>query len=252
MILRVLGSGSKGNSYVLLSKQTTLLIECGLPYRNHIMRVLGHERSRMVGILISHKHKDHFGYLETALKDGLDAYMPQECYNITRRNMYAHVPPLSHPTIVGDFAIMPFELVHDAECYGYLISHPEMGITLFATDTGYIPQDFSTYRFSHIMIECNYSEDIMRQRMEAEPENVPHYKHVMKGHLSLESVIDYLSKLDLCECEDILLMHLSDGNSNEREFVEKVQKAFPRVRVNAAKAGLHLNYNKKIYIQAKQ
>ena len=247
MELRVIGSGSSGNAYVLLSGQAALLIECGLPYRTSILPAIGFDRHKVQGCVVSHQHKDHAGYLAHLLGDAVDCYMPAELQGKYSRSLYAHHAAPNEVIKIGDFAVFAFECVHDCECNGYVIAHPEMGVCLFATDTGYIPADFSRVAFSQIMIEANYSEEIMRQRMEEDAANVPHYKHIMRGHMSLESVIDYLSKLNLSKCENIVLLHLSDDNSNEADFVAKVQKAFPLVRVSAAKADMEIKFDKHPY-----
>lgn len=248
MQLRTIGTGSKGNSYVLLSGRSALLVECGLPYRGCILPAIDYDRSKVVGCLISHRHKDHAGYLPNLLGDAVECYMPQELHEQYAKCIYAHIAEPSKPFAVCDFKVLPIECVHDCQCNGYIIGHHDMGLTLFVTDTGYIPADLSTFKFSHIMIEANYSEDIMGRKMQEDEDNVPHYKHVMRGHMSIEGVLDYLAKLDLSQCEDIVLLHLSNDNSNEADFVAQVQKAHPLIRVYAAKAGMELPFNRKPYL----
>ncbi|WP_454055620.1 hypothetical protein [Clostridium sp. Marseille-Q7071] len=40
----------------------------------------------------------------------------------------------------------------------------------------------------------------------------------MKSHFELENVKDFLRATDLKEVKEIILIHLSDGNSNSAEF----------------------------------
>lgn len=55
MKLKVLSSGSHGNSYILQSPTGTLLIECGIPYKK-ILQGLNFDLQEVVGCLISHQH----------------------------------------------------------------------------------------------------------------------------------------------------------------------------------------------------
>ena len=247
MELRVVGSGSSGNAYVLNGKEAALLIECGLPYREQILPALDFERSKLQGCIVSHAHKDHSKYLPNILGDAIHCYMPSDLFAMYDRSRYAHCAEVGKVIKVGDFAVLPFECVHDVECNGYVISHPEMGIVLFATDTGYIPADFSTFCFSHIMIEANYGEEIIHEKMEQDESLVPHFRHVMRGHMSIEGSVEYLHTLDLRKCETVTLIHLSNDNSNEKDFIARAQKEFPLVRVQVAHAKDKFNFNKKPY-----
>lgn len=247
MELRVVGSGSSGNAYVLLAREAALLIECGLPYRDAILPALDFERRKLQGCIVSHAHKDHAKFVRNILGDAVHCYMPQDLYKMCNLSRYAHYAEVGKVIKVGEFAVLPFECRHDVECNGYVISHPEMGIALFATDTGLIPADLSAFAFSHILIEANYGESIMHEKMEQDESLVPHFRHVMRGHLSIEGSIQYLHTLDLHQCETITLIHLSTENSNEKEFVAQTQKEFPLVRVQVAHAGDKFNFNKKPY-----
>ena len=231
-----------------MAGRAALLVECGLPYRGDILPAVGFDRSKIVGCIVSHSHKDHAGYLPNLLGDAVDCYMPQELYERYSKSLYAYPVKVNKPFNIDEFKVMALEAVHDVECCSYIVGHRNMGLTLFVTDTGYIPADLSAFKFSHIMIEANYSEDIMRRKMQEDEGNVPHYKHVMRGHMSIENVLEYLAKLDMSECEDIVLLHLSDDNSDEADFVQRVRKAYPKVRVCAAHAGQKIDFHRKPYM----
>lgn len=44
------------------------------------------------------------------------------------------------------------------------------------------------------------------------------------SHIGLDTTIEFLKANDLSKTEAILLMHLSDGNSNEKQFVDIIRK----------------------------
>ena len=63
MRIKVISSGSKGNSTFIESNGTRILIDVGIPY----IRIkkdweeIGEDINKLDGILISHEHSDHIG-----------------------------------------------------------------------------------------------------------------------------------------------------------------------------------------------
>lgn len=56
MFLRVVGSGSKGNTYILGNGDEALIIEAGLPFGKEVKYALDWNVSRVVGVCVSHEH----------------------------------------------------------------------------------------------------------------------------------------------------------------------------------------------------
>ena len=65
--------------------------------------------------------------------------------------------------------------------------------------------------------------------------------------MSLQNAIKIAKRIDLHFTKYILLIHLSDGNGDERKFVREIRKATGK-RVYAAHAGLMIDYNEKLKI----
>jgi len=122
MILRVLGSSSHGNCYILERGEQALLIECGVSWKQ-IQQGLDFNLSRVGACLISHEHKDHSKSAREVMQAGINVYCSPgtaEALGISSHRLHT-VPPLKQFT-VGDFIILPFPVEHDcAEPYGYLI-----------------------------------------------------------------------------------------------------------------------------------
>lgn len=55
MHLKIVGSSSSGNSYILETQSGSLLIECGIQFKK-IQQALGYDLSSVRGCLISHEH----------------------------------------------------------------------------------------------------------------------------------------------------------------------------------------------------
>ena len=56
--------------------------------------------------------------------------------------------------------------------------------------------------------------------------NIEHVKRVMKSHLSLENLIDFLKANDLSKVQEIYLLHLSDSNSDINLIEEEIKKIY--------------------------
>lgn len=73
MKLKVLASGSSGNCYLLQLKNETLILECGIRYKQ-ILEGLNFDLEKVVGCLVTHEHKDHSKAITDLNKSGIDVY----------------------------------------------------------------------------------------------------------------------------------------------------------------------------------
>lgn len=227
--IKTLGSSSAGNCYLVTDGITSLLLECGIRYRD-IQKSLKFQMSSVAGCLVTHEHKDHCKSLSDMLKAGIDCYMsrgtaealksPNDLYLYAHR--INHVEPRKTFTL-GTWTILPFEVEHDvSEPIGFLLANQDGDKLLFATDTYYI-----RYRFAgltHIMIECNYSMDILDENILSGRVPVVMKKRLIRSHFSLENVKEFLKANDLSLVEEIWLLHLSDSNSDEDRFKREIQE----------------------------
>ena len=124
---------------------------------------------------------------------------------------------------IGTWTILPFETQHDAaEPLGFLLANQYGEKLLYATDTYYI-----RYRFrglTHIMIETNYSMDILKRNVEAGLVEPALKTRILKSHFSLENVKKFLQANDLSKVQEIWLLHLSDNNSDAESFKREIQE----------------------------
>jgi phosphoribosyl 1,2-cyclic phosphodiesterase len=78
--MTVLASGSRGNSTIVCSAQTRILVDAGLSCRELMkrMRAAGEEPEALDAILITHEHQDHVqGMAVTARKLGIPVYLTE-------------------------------------------------------------------------------------------------------------------------------------------------------------------------------
>ena len=246
MKLTVCGSSSAGNGYLLTdSKGSSLLLEAGV-HPDEVYRAMKYDVSGLVAVCASHSHSDHSAYIKyyaergrkvLALAETLDAH---DCGG----NDYCKPIEPMHGYKMGDYKILPFAVRHDVPCIGFVIEHPEMGKLLFATDTMMLE-----YRFdglNHIMIEANYSDEIVERNIDNGVVRSVMKDRLMTTHLSLENAIGMLKANDLSNVNEIILIHLSDNNSDAAGFMEAVVRATGKP-VYIAKKGLEVEVNREVY-----
>ena len=237
MILKVLASGSKGNCYLLRSDTGSLLIEAGLPWKQ-IQKGLNFDLSDVVGCLVSHEHKDHSKAMEDVLKAGIDVYAAKETFDGVEGHRIKVIYPLRQ-FIIRDFIVLPFPTEHDCEgSVGFLIQYkPTEEKLLFLTDSYY-----SKYKFkglNYIMIECNYILDTLDENIAAGRINEAMKPRLLRSHFSLDNVINFLKANDLSQCREIVLLHLSDANSDAGRMVREITEV-TGIKPVVADTGLEL------------
>lgn len=245
MELTVLGSSSKGNSYVLQNNNEALVIEAGVSLKE-VKKAIGFNISKIVGVLVSHEHGDHARCVNEFLDSRINVWMSEGTNNAIKSKLKSSYLPLllesDFKVKIGNFTVLPFDVRHDAvEPYGFLIHHEEIGTMLFATDTYFLPYKFEG--LTNILIECNYREDILKRNIESGKIPPSHYNRLLESHMSFTTCKEALLANDLRKVNNIVLIHLSDGNSNAEEFQKDIHLATGKA-VHIADRGLKINFNK--------
>ena len=237
MKLKILGSSSKGNCYFIENKESILILEAGIPLKE-VLPKIDFNISKIVGVVISHVHGDHSRYIPDYLFRSIPVYAPEETAKVYKTNIARHKEIFT----LENFKIMPFELKHDAQCHWYLIQHPEMGKLLFATDTYYVPYKFKG--LSHVLIEVNYSKDILNENVSKGYVPLIQYRRVLSSHMELGTTKEMLRANDLSTIVNIVLLHLSDANSDAQLFKKEIESVTGKP-VYIADKGLEINLNKE-------
>lgn len=218
-----LASSSHGNAYIVSDSDTRVLIECGVSHKQ-LQKLAGFSLSDIKACLVSHEHKDHAKCVDELIKRGMEVYMS---YGTARalENESATLIENMEQFNVGSFDIVPFTTFHDAaEPLGFLIkSRIDGDVLAFATDTVNLRYKFPGLNI--LAIEANYDRKIL-DRCEKLPEKVRH--RITNSHMEIETLCDYLRSLDLSECREIHLLHLSDAMSDEGSFMRKVLWSIPK------------------------
>lgn len=237
MELKVLGSSSSGNCYILDNGEEALIIEAGIRFLD-IKKALDFQIKRVVGCLISHQHNDHAKYIKTMVESGIYTLALEEVWNAKDLSGSRAISiQLGKGYKLGNFRIVPFPAYHDVPCVGYIIDHPETGRILFLTDSYMF--DYVVPGLSNMLIECNYSDSRLIDNINAGRTLSSQRNRLMASHMELNSCKQILLESDLSKVVNIILIHLSENNGDENLFVTEIQKATGKA-VYAAKPGLNI------------
>lgn len=240
MKLKVINSGSKGNAYILENEDEALLIECGVNIAS-IRNAFKFDYSKLLGCIVTHEHGDHSKSVRELMKYGINVHATEGTHAALKTTMHHRACMFKlHKTFkLGNFSIMPFDVLHDAvEPCGFLINHPETGTVLFITDLIFCAYTFPN--LNNIIIEANYDDDIAKRKL-----NDMEFlrNRIIKNHMSLDTCIKTLKANDLSKVNNIVLIHLSDSNSDEVMFKDRVSEATGKT-VTIADAGVNIDFNK--------
>ncbi len=218
MRLKILGTGSKGNCYLFEAEnKETLVVECGVDIKE-VKKAVDFKTNNIVAALVTHEHDDHAKEASKFLSNGIkvySAYATLKALEIHGR-YYAKVLRCMEYEQIGSFRVLSFDVKHDAVApLGFVIYHPEMGNTLFLTDTYYVEYIFAG--LNNVLIEANYdnglvSEGFLKNR-------------IIQSHMSIDTCIETLKANDLSGVNNIILIHLSDKNSDAVMFKKRVMQA---------------------------
>lgn len=149
----------------------------------------------------------------------------------------------------GEFSIMPFYVPHTTKdkdtgkiipCpnFGYLVQHEEMGRLLYMTDLEYCPYSFKNLLVQHLLLECNYIEELVNREAE-------NYRHRLQGHCSLDTCKGIVEANKTPDLRTVTLIHLSDKVCDPNRVLKEIKEvAGDRVEVNVAEPGLEVELKK--------
>lgn len=213
--IHIVGSGSTGNGYILETSNSAITLECGVKF-NAVLQSIDFNISKIVGGVCSHIHGDHAKYIHEYLKNGIpilnNVYENFRSINISHREKVT----------ICDWTIIPLKMVHDVDCFGFIISHPECGNVFFATDTEDIPYELEGINYA--VIESNFSQSVLDNKCLDKKINGFLAERIEKSHLSFEKCRQWLFNCDKSKLESVVLIHLSDGNSQARKYVTELQE----------------------------
>lgn len=233
--LTVLSSSSDGNSYLLSCGEDSLLLDLGVDFKK-VLKAVDYDIRKIKGCLCSHIHVDHTKHLPDALKYQLKVY---SCKSVADKFESVKILKIGHKYRIGSFYVQTLPVPHgDCECYAYIIDHEDMGRLLFATDLSDFP--YKVKGCNHIMLECNNSLDAIVDNMIE-----GHFNRAASDtHLDMEDCFEVLHRLETPELQNVILIHLSNRNSNEDIIRKELSEQFPVINTYIADKKLTIELSK--------
>ena len=224
----VLGSGSKGNSTVVCSSRTSILVDAGLSCRETFrrMREAGLEPHRLDAIVISHEHSDHVcGLPVLAKKLRAVVYMTQPTCAAWRHSLRDAQFPIAvlakrevfdagRGFSIGDIEVNSFTIPHDAaDPVGFTFRAEGVKVAV-VTDLGYMSGNVREHLHGCdvLMIESNHDLEMLRGG--PYPWSVKQRVMSRVGHLSNEALADFFSSDYDGGATFVVLAHLSEQNNH--------------------------------------
>lgn len=218
--LAVLASSSAGNSALVATERTRLLVDAGLSRKETFERLAEVEcrPSELTAILITHEHSDHVnGLVGIAKRLDVPVFMTAGTAEAIEWSGYSprlNILTLGLQCCIGDIEVDPFSVPHDAaDPVGFSFRADGVKISI-ATDLGSITDEVArALRGSHaLLLESNHDLDMLK----AGPYPWALKRRVMGayGHLSNDAACQFVREELDTETEVVILGHLSEHNNH--------------------------------------
>ena len=214
-------SGSTGNSSIVQSNKTKILVDVGESAKKiaEALASINVDPFSIDAILITHEHSDHVkGLAVFSKKYNVPVYANVETWNA----MQKYKEKLNEENIktftfnkfkIGDIEVNPFPIPHDAAnpC-GFNLFHDNKKMSI-ATDIGHMSKEIITNLSdsSFLLLEANYEPEILK---------CSSYPYMLKerikgpnGHLSNSDAGKTISYLVDHGLNKVMLGHLSKENN---------------------------------------
>jgi phosphoribosyl 1,2-cyclic phosphodiesterase len=230
MKFTVLGSGSTGNSVLISTEKTKVLVDVGLSAKETLRRLalVGVDFSELDAILITHEHSDHAGGLRVLLNtvtcpvfisgETREAYL-REKSNKSNNEPQKRADAIKNKSVeiessrdfrIGDIDFEPFSVPHDAaDNFGFVAKNAGVKVATildFGCFTTLIKEKLRDC--NGIVIESNHNRDMLK--------TCPIYSWDLKqrimsrnGHISNEDLAEWLTNEFDGTAREIVLAHLS-------------------------------------------
>jgi phosphoribosyl 1,2-cyclic phosphodiesterase len=235
----VLASGSRGNSAIIRSASTTILVDAGISCRETFkrMKAAGDDPHILSAILITHEHTDHvYGLAVLARKLNVPIFMTDATHQAWARAVRDSVgekPEVGKLELfssgcrfqIGDIAVTPFTIPHDAaDPVGFAFRSEGIKVAI-ATDLGYIPPNVCDHLRGCDVLVIESNHDVEMLRGGPYPWSVKQRVMSRVGHLSNDALADFFASDYDGSAAYVVLAHLSEQNNHPEIARRAAEKA---------------------------
>jgi len=226
-----IASSSDGNCTLVKTSTTSILIDCGISYKQ-LKSLLSKEQLKSLdAVFVTHEHSDHIKGLDMLGKRfNIPVYINKKSFT-ARAHQFSNIDNRSleaeSEIQIEDLTITPFEVQHDTvNTFGFNITKEKGKVFCFITDTGNITKQNKSRMAEAdvLLIECNYDEEMLHK--------YPGYPNYLKTriaefHLSNQQALDKLEEIGVETFDMIIPAHLSPRTNNPQLLWAELSKRFP-------------------------
>lgn len=214
-----LGSGSKGNAWLLESGSTRVLLDCGFGIRETTTRLerLGVTPDSIRAVVVTHEHSDHGrGVARFAARHGCQVRLTHGCYSTLAATTEMPAVDIidSHaPFSIDDLEFRPYPVPHDArEPVQYIVSDGARRFGLL-TDVGHVTEHMASMLegCDALVLECNH--DVAMLKGGSYPPSLKARILGRYGHLDNQASASLLARLAHPRLQHVVAAHLSEENN---------------------------------------
>lgn len=233
-------SSSKGNCTYIGSKDSGILIDCGISFKrlNEALAINGLSIDAIKGVFVTHEHSDHISGLKMLTKKaGVPVFA--QSYTLDLLHSGGYINPRSYSeeikfdVEIDGMIIECFDTPHDTkESCGYKITFRDGKKCAVCTDLGHITEtvEKALLGTDAVLLESNYDIEMLRNG------SYPYYLKTRifskNGHLSNVECAKFAEKLIKNGTTRIILGHLSQENNTPVTADNTVQNGLENFKRN--------------------
>lgn len=216
----LLGSGSSGNAVLIATRDSKILIDNGLSFKQLTLRAaaIGESLDNLKAVFVTHEHSDHVaGVGILARKIDVPVYMTRDTFPALPQTVGA-IPKVrfveaGEETVLNGLSVGSFSVSHDAaDPVSYIVEYEGLKLGI-AADMGQ-PSELVRRRLagSHgLILESNYCPNLLRRG--PYPPMVQQRIRGRQGHLSNSTMCSLLAHLLHDALRVVVLVHISAENN---------------------------------------
>lgn len=231
-------SGSRGNSTLIRTDKTAILLDAGYGFRAICQKLkeLGVSPQQIAAVVVTHEHSDHVSALPTWSKHfRTKVFAPPLVSTFLMMQSVYNVEEAEGTFQVEDVTVDVYKCSHDARnCFGYRFTAKDKSVAA-VTDTGEASPELVPFlsQCQTVLLESNHDLDMLWNG------DYPFYLknriNSKYGHLSNTQAAEVLSKLIGSKVQNVVLAHLSQQNNTKQAAIRTVQEMYEQHEVQVGK-----------------
>jgi phosphoribosyl 1,2-cyclic phosphodiesterase len=231
--IALLGSGSRGNSVLVRSGDSSFLVDAGLSAREITARLAlkGISPNDLQGVVLTHEHSDHIrGVGPLARRFNLPVWTNEATLEAGKQNLGAlpHWVPIEIgvPFTIADVELSPFSIPHDAaDPFGLTLKSGQGYRVGLATDIGFPTQLIRSHLRGLNGLVLEFNHDVAMLMDGPYPWTVKQRIRGKLGHLSNVDAAGLLDEVASHDLEWVICAHISQENNETEVIVQEARGA---------------------------